>query len=167
MVFARLSICASPLPVKRSRLDRLLENVAFFSSAAATPFRNCSSKPGNHPANFPRKPRRKRSCRLSVSPIRDRSNRRSQEFRPLLRTPFVPCLANLRPVQFRLWVSSKRHHPSFEKTARPDEPAEPPARPSVFGTLIDQRLFWIETFSNLTADHAGDTDLIPGSARSA
>jgi hypothetical protein len=70
-------------------------------------------------------------------------------------------LANLRPVQFRLWVSSKRHHPSFEKTARPDEPAEPPARRSVFGTLSDQRLFWIAAFFNLTADYADDTDLIP------
>jgi hypothetical protein len=73
----------------------------------------------------------------------------------------VPDLANLRPVQFRLWVSSKRHHPSFEKTARPGEPAEPLARRSVFETLTDQRLFWIEAFPNLTADDAGDTNLIP------
>ena len=159
--FALPSICASLLPSGRNRLDRLLENFASFSSAAATPFRNCSSKPESHPANFPRRPRRKQSCRPSASPIRDRSNCRSQEFLPLLRTPFVPGLANLRPVQFRLWVSSKRHHPSFEKTARPGEPAEPPAHRPVFETLTVQRLFLIEAFSNLTADHADDTDLIP------
>src|SRR6266436_9025369 len=159
--FALPSICASLLPGGRNRLDRLLENFASFSSAAATPFRNCSSKPESHPANFPRTPRRKQSCRPSALPIRDRSNRRSQEFLPLLRTPFVPGLANLRPVQLRLWVSSKHHRPFFEKTARPGEPAEPPARRSVFGTLTDQRLFWIAAFFNLTADYADDTDLIP------
>ncbi len=91
-----------------------------------------------------------------IDPIAVRS-----EFPPLLRTPFAPGLADLRPVQFRLWVSSKRHRPSFEKMARPDEPAEPPARRSVFGTLTDQRLFLIAAFSNLTADYADDTDLIP------
>jgi hypothetical protein len=32
---------------------------------------------------------------------------------------------------------------------------------SVFGTLKDQRLFWIAAFFNLTADYADDTDLIP------
>src|SRR5205823_758844 len=159
--FALPSICASLLPVGRNRLDRLLENFASFSSGAATPFRNCSSKPESHPANFPRRPRRRQFCRPSALPIRDRSNRRSQEFLPPLRTPFVPGLANLRPVQLRLWVSSKRHHPCAGKTARPDEPAEPPARRSVVGTLTDQRLFWIEAFSNLTADYADDTDLIP------
>ena len=121
--FALPSICASLLPVGRNRLDRLLENFASFSSPAATPFRNCSSKPESHPANFPRRPRRKQSCRPFALPIQDRSNRRSQEFQPLLRTPFGPGLANLRPVQFRLWVSSKNHRPFFEKTARLDEPA--------------------------------------------
>src|SRR5436853_7260006 len=160
-LFALLSICASPLPPKKSRLDRLLENFASFSSAAAIPIRNCSSKPESHPANFPRRPRRKRSCRPSALPIRDRCNRRLQEFLPLLRTPFVPGLANLRPVQLRLWVSSKNHHPSFEKTVRLDELIEPPVCRSVVGTLTDQRLFWIEAFSNLTADYADDTDLIP------
>src|SRR5947208_7619275 len=159
--FALPSICAALLPVGRNRLDRLLENFASSSSVAATPFRNCSSKPESHPANFPRRPRRKQSCLLSASPIRDRSNCRSQEFLPLLRTPFGPGLANLRPVQLRLWVSSKRHHPSFEKTARLDELIEPPVCRSVVGTLTDQRLFWIEAFSNLTADYADDTDLIP------
>src|SRR4029077_3573118 len=156
--FAFPSICASLLPVGRNRLDRLLENSASFSSPAATPFRNCSSKPESHPANFPQRPRRKQSCRPFALPIQDRSNRRSQEFLPLLQTPFGPGLVNLRPVQFRLWVSSKRHHPSFERTARPDEPAGPPARRSVFGTLSDQRLFWIAALLNLIADYADDTD---------
>src|SRR5438309_9853098 len=160
-VFALPLICASPLLPERSRLDRLLENFASFSSGAATPFRNCSSKPESHPANFPRRPRRKQSCRPFASPIRDRSNRRSQEFPPLLRTLFGPGLANLPPVQLRLWVSSKNHHPSFEKTVRLDEPIEPPVCRSVVGTLTDQRLFWIAAFSNLTADYADDTDLIP------
>src|SRR4029077_20333717 len=159
--FGLPSICASLLPVERNRLDRLLENFASFSSPAATPFRNCSSKAESHPANFPRRPRRKQSCRPSALPIRDRSNCRSQEFLPLLRTPFGPGLVNLRPVQLRLWVSSKNHRPSFEKTARLDELVEPPVCRSVFGTLKDQRLFWIAAFFNLTADYADDTDLIP------
>src|SRR5215216_1395283 len=147
--FALLSVCASPLRVKRSRLDRPLENFASFPSAAATPIRNCSSKPRNRPANFPRRPRRKPFCRPSALPIRDRSNHRPPESLLLLRTPFVPGLANLRPVQLRLWGSSKRHHPSFEKTARLDEPAIPSARHRSVGTLTDQRLFWIESSPNL------------------
>src|SRR6266403_3515523 len=157
--FALPSICASLLPVGRNRLDRLLEKFASFSSPAATPFRNCSSKPESHPANFPRRPSRKQSCRPFALPIQDRSNCRSQEFLPLLRTPFGPGLANLRPVQLRLWVSSKRHHPSFEKAVRPGEPIEPPVCRSVFGTLTNQRSFLIAAFFNLTADYADDTDL--------
>src|SRR5205814_8671237 len=160
-VFALPLICAWPLLPERSRLDRLLQNFASFSSPAATPFRNCSSKPESYPANFPRRPRRKQSCRPPALPIRDRSNCRSQEFLPLLRTPFGPGLVNLHLVQFRLWVSSKHHRPSFEKTARLDELVEPPVCRAVFGTLKDQRLSWIAAFFNLTADYMDDTDLIP------
>src|SRR5437763_16267544 len=154
--FALPSICASLLPVGRNRLDRLLENFASFSSVAATPFRNCSSKPESHPANFPRRPRRKQSCRPSALPIRDRSNCRSQEFLPLLRTPYGPGLVNLHLVRFRLWVSSKHHRPCSEKTVRLDELREPPVCRPIFGTLTDQRLFL--PFSNLTADHTDNRD---------
>src|SRR4030095_7903480 len=149
------------LPVGKNTLDRLLENFASFSSPAATPFRNCSSKPESHPANFPRRPRRKQSCRPSASPIRDRSNRRLQEFPPLLRPPLGPGCVNLRPFQLHLWLLSKNHRPSFEKTARLDELVEPPMCRSLFGTLKDPRLFLIAAFFNLTADYADDADLIP------
>src|SRR5580765_7413712 len=167
--FALPSICASLLPVGRNRLDRLLENFASFSSVAATPFRNCSSKPGSHPANFPRRPRRKQSCRPSALPIRDRSNRRLQQFLPLLQTPFALGLANLPLVQLRLWVSSKHRRLCSEKAARPDELLEPTVCRSVCETLKDQRLFLIAAFFNLTAVYANGTDLkrtlIVGQAR--
>jgi len=149
--FALPSICASLLPSGRNRLDRLLEKFASFSRPAATPFRNCSSKPESHPANFPRRPGVNSLAALLLYPskidpiaVRRNSYSSSNSVRARLSKSSPGSVSPLGIVQ--------KPSSFFRKTARLDELIEPPVCRSVFGTLKDQRLFLIAAFSNLTAD---------------